>query len=67
MTHSYLNRTLSIVHMCALLAVLATLAIVVSHVSAGAVNPGACQGLSAAAQPQCAVGESNSPVGYRLP
>jgi hypothetical protein len=70
-SHSYINRTLSIVHMCALLAVVATLAIVISRVSVDAVNSGVCHGLSPeqlSGNGECATGESRStPVGYRLP
>jgi hypothetical protein len=75
-SHSYINRTLSIVHICALLAVVATLALVMSHAPAEAVNSGVCHGLSPGAvlpaplsgDEGCARSESRSaPVGYRLP
>jgi hypothetical protein len=57
---SYISRTLSIAHLCALLAVVATLAIVVSHGAIGAVGPSVCKGV-------VQDGSSGSPVGYRLP
>ena len=73
MAHSYITRTLSIVHMCALLAVVATLAIVLSHATVGTVSPGVCQagtGLassSVALDAGCAQDGPGTPVGYRTP
>jgi hypothetical protein len=71
---SYSNtiRAHSIVLFLALLAVAATLAIVVSRVSVYAVTPGSCYGLSPAAQlagnGACASdGSHSNPVAYRMP
>jgi len=73
MAHRYITRTLSIVHMCALLAVVATLAVVLSHATIGAVSPGVCEAgsrlasASVALDAGCAQDGPGTPVGYRTP
>jgi hypothetical protein len=74
-THSGIYRTLSIAQICALLAVVATLVVVVSRVSMNTVSPGVCHGVSLrdtgpgpSGDAGCALTETRAaPVGYRLP
>jgi hypothetical protein len=54
---TYISKAQSIVLVCALLAVLATCAIVVARPSLGGISP-VCDGLALA---------DSAPVGYRLP
>lgn len=75
MTHSYTSRAISILNLCALLAVVATLVLVVTRGSINTPSPGVCQGVSLRDAPPalsgdagCALTESRgTPVGYRLP
>jgi hypothetical protein len=78
MSHPYINRPLSVAHVCALLAVVATLAILVSQGTIGSISPSGCQGAARAntqlAGSNVALGDScahdgssGGAIGYRLP